>query len=266
MPVRSGLWPHRAWRRGARARRRAGGFGPSALPRLSAAARPADSPLVTRAVIALCIFGLFFMIKESNLPIRDQVLRFAGSLLSTDYDLREALQRARAVPVLGRWVRGIESRVTEGRQPGSAGPGSPDGGARGASMGAMSWPVEGAIAAGFGWAPEPGANREVFHEGVDIEAPEGTLVRAALDGTVAEVQESRVYGNAILIDHGDGVATFYGHCRDVWVARRQQVRRGDPIASVGKTGLTGSPLLHFEVRVGGVPQDPCAWIGAGERI
>lgn len=131
---------------------------------------------------------------------------------------------------------------------------------------AMSWPVEGSIVAGFGWAPEPGTNREVFHEGVDIEASEGTLVKAALDGRIVDIKESRIFGNTVLIDHGDGVATFYAHCRDVWVRRLQEVRQGDPIASVGKTGQARSPHLHFEVRVDGVPEDPCTWIGTGERI
>jgi murein DD-endopeptidase MepM/ murein hydrolase activator NlpD len=123
---------------------------------------------------------------------------------------------------------------------------------------ALGWPVRGPILSGFGAAR--GRRR---HEGVDIKAPRGTLVRAAAAGRVVESRWLRGYGNLVTLDHGDGVQTRYAHMAEVFVRRGARVARGQPIATVGATGNATTPHLHFEVRRGGRLRDPMAWLPAG---
>jgi murein DD-endopeptidase MepM/ murein hydrolase activator NlpD len=95
-----------------------------------------------------------------------------------------------------------------------------------------------------------------MHEGIDIAAPLGATIAAAADGRVIFAGEEGGYGNVVIIDHGNDLATLYGHCSQIFVATGQDVQRGQAIAAVGSTGHSTGPHLHFEVRVGGSPVDP----------
>ena len=95
-----------------------------------------------------------------------------------------------------------------------------------------------------------------MHTGVDFGAPTGATIRAAGGGTVLLSAYNRGYGNCVIIDHGGGVTTLYGHCSARLVREGQQVRQGQEIARVGATGLATGPHLHFEVRHNGVPVRP----------
>jgi murein DD-endopeptidase MepM/ murein hydrolase activator NlpD len=86
-------------------------------------------------------------------------------------------------------------------------------------------------------------------------------VRAAAGGVVFHAAPFGSFGNFIAIDHGDGLTTFYAHLNSIEVSEGQWVSRGDRIAGVGSTGRSTGPHLHFEVRVGGVPQDPRGYLG-----
>lgn len=127
---------------------------------------------------------------------------------------------------------------------------------RGSGKGKLIWPVTGAVVSNFGMRYHPILGYARMHTGVDIGAPMGAPVAAAASGTVAFAGWSGGYGNFIVIDHGDGLATAYAHLSRIGVSRGQFVSQGQIIGNVGSTGLSTGPHLHFEVRVNGSPVDP----------
>ena len=96
------------------------------------------------------------------------------------------------------------------------------------------------------------------HKGIDIGADKGTPIYAAASGTVyvSQYGYSGGYGNYIILSHGNGIQTLYGHCSELCVSAGETVSQGQPIARVGSTGISTGNHLHFEVRVNGVAQDP----------
>src|SRR5205085_9869992 len=95
-----------------------------------------------------------------------------------------------------------------------------------------------------------------LHTGVDLAAPTGTPIHAAGDGRVIFSGYRGGYGNCIIIDHGGGTATLYGHCSRLYAGVGRTVRAGDVIAAVGSTGFSTGPHCHFEVRINGRPVNP----------
>ena len=126
--------------------------------------------------------------------------------------------------------------------------------------GQLAWPVSGTITSPFGMRPNPFGGGLEFHQGLDIAAPMGTTVTAAASGTVISAGWYGGYGNYILIDHGGGMSTGYGHLSQIFVSNGQQVQKGQAIGAVGSTGMSTGPHLHFEVRIGGKPTDPAAYL------
>lgn len=122
--------------------------------------------------------------------------------------------------------------------------------------GTLMRPVNGRITSGFGSRFHPILRERRMHAGVDFAAPSGTPIRAAAPGVVIQARYSRGYGNMIVIDHGGGLSTLYAHCSRLFVRSGARVDRGDVIASVGSTGLSTGPHLHFEVRINGSPVNP----------
>ncbi len=100
-----------------------------------------------------------------------------------------------------------------------------------------------------------------MHDGLDIAAPEGTPIQAAQGGTVAHAGWIKGYGNAVILDHGNGTTTLYGHASELLVKAGERVERGAPIAKVGNTGHSTGPHLHFEVRQEGRTVDPRRALG-----
>lgn len=95
-----------------------------------------------------------------------------------------------------------------------------------------------------------------MHTGQDIAAPSGTAIKAAGSGKVITAAYLNGYGNTVVIDHGGGVSTLYGHCSRLFVSVGQTVSQGQKIAAVGSTGYSTGPHLHFEVRINGKPVNP----------
>lgn len=124
----------------------------------------------------------------------------------------------------------------------------------------LETPVAGELVSPFGrrWHPILKENR--MHNGIDISAQEGTPVRAALDGVVVEVAEEEELGKLVRLRHSNGITTVYGHLKEVYVRAEDQVKQGLIIGSVGNTGLSEAPHLHFEVWEKGVAQDPEKWL------
>ncbi len=115
-----------------------------------------------------------------------------------------------------------------------------------------------------GWRVTSGFGRrgDDRHDGIDIGAPAGTAVRAAAAGEVAYAGNLPGYGNVIILRHGGGYATVYAHNAWNMVGEGRRVRRGETIATVGRTGRTTGPNLHFEVRRDNIPQDPMRYLPA----
>jgi len=113
------------------------------------------------------------------------------------------------------------------------------------------WPVDGGVlTSSFG--PRDASH----HDGIDISAPAGTPVRAARDGRVLYSDELRGYGNLMILEHDGGYATVYAHLRDTRADLGDSVRQGEEIATVGETGKTSGPNLHFEIRKDNVARNP----------
>ncbi|QZY57569.1 M23 family metallopeptidase [Crassaminicella profunda] len=126
----------------------------------------------------------------------------------------------------------------------------------------MLWPLPDykKITSTFGKKVHPKFNKVKMHTGIDIAAPQGKVIVAATDGTVIKAGDLGGYGNAIIIDHGNGLATMYGHCSELLVKEDTKVKKGDEIAKVGSTGFSTGPHLHFEVRKEGEPVDPLEYV------
>jgi murein DD-endopeptidase MepM/ murein hydrolase activator NlpD len=127
--------------------------------------------------------------------------------------------------------------------------------------GSMIWPVDGPVVSGFGSRTINGSYE--YHPGIDIAVPEGTPIRAALDGTVSLQQseaESGGYGNYTCLDHGGGLSTCYAHQSSFVATLGQSVSQGDIIGYTGCTGYCLGPHLHFEVRINGSVTDPMGYL------
>ena len=171
--------------------------------------------------------------------VRDQERAWtdeANALSSASAQLSAQLQAAQAPP-----------------GPGASGTAPPASGAP-ASAGGLIWPVSGPITSPFGmrWGS--------LHPGLDIGAGMGTPIKAAAAGRVIVAAYSGGYGNLVVIDHGNGIATAYAHQSQIAVSVGQQVGQGQVIGYVGSTGFSTGPHLHFEVRVNGTPVDPMGYL------
>lgn len=124
-----------------------------------------------------------------------------------------------------------------------------------ASGGTLAWPVLGSVSSRFG--PRWGH----MHSGIDIAAAYETTIHAAAAGKVIFVGWYGQYGRCVILDHGGGLTTLYGHASSILVHTGDHVQRGDAIAEVGSSGNSTGPHLHFEVRVVGEPRNPLNYLG-----
>jgi murein DD-endopeptidase MepM/ murein hydrolase activator NlpD len=122
------------------------------------------------------------------------------------------------------------------------------------------WPVRGYLSATFGHRIDPFTNQRDFHSGIDISTPSGTKIIAPADGVIVSCGTKSGYGNTLVIDHGFGVVTRYGHLDGFNVRPGQRVHRNDVIGFVGNTGRSTAPHLHYEVWVRDQAQNPIQYI------
>ena len=126
--------------------------------------------------------------------------------------------------------------------------------------GAMIWPLGGPITSDFGWRVHPITGAQRFHSGIDIGGDYGDAICAAQAGTVEYAGWISGYGNAVIINHGGGISTLYGHCQSLNVSVGENVSQGDVIAYCGSTGNSTGPHCHFEVRENGEPVNPLSYL------
>ncbi len=122
------------------------------------------------------------------------------------------------------------------------------------------WPIRGWVTSDFGHRLDPFTAERIMHKGLDISGPFGAPVAAPSDATVIFAGMEGGYGKVVVLDHGFGVKTRYGHLSDINVKVGDRIKRGDKIAAVGNTGRSTGPHLHYEVRVNGVPENPRKFI------
>jgi murein hydrolase activator len=160
-------------------------------------------------------------------------------------DLQEKQRRAAKVPPPAR--------------PGPA-PGGTTGTGFAALRGRLLWPAEGRVVGEFGAQIHPRFGTKTFKNGIDIGVAEGTSIVAVYGGQVLYTGWFRGYGNLIIVDHGGEYYTLYAHAAEIKVKEGDEVKQGQAIATVGDTGSLQGPLLYFEVRHAGRPQDPAQWL------
>lgn len=126
--------------------------------------------------------------------------------------------------------------------------------------GQLGWPASGEITSPFGYRTHPIWGTTIYHAGIDIGVDEGVPVHAADGGTVVWSGWMGGYGYAVVIDHGNGLSTLYGHNSELVVSEGEAVGKGQVIAYAGSTGNSTGPHVHFEVRVNGDPVDPMGYL------
>ena len=123
------------------------------------------------------------------------------------------------------------------------------------SRGEKSW-----VTSSFGFRVSPFTGQREFHQGFDISTRKGTPILATADGVVTFAGNKGLLGKTVIIDHGHGMVTRYGHCSKFLKKRGEKVKRWEPIALVGNTGRSTGPHVHYEVRLNGIPVNPYKYI------
>ena len=121
-------------------------------------------------------------------------------------------------------------------------------------------PTKGWVTSGFGYRSSPFTRNREFHRGIDIAGRVGTSVVAPADGRVRFAGSKRSLGNSIVLEHGYGIESLYGHLSELGVKVGQRVRRGEQIGAMGSTGRSTGPHLHYQVEVNGAPVNPRNYI------
>ncbi|MDR1062306.1 MAG: peptidoglycan DD-metalloendopeptidase family protein [Clostridiales bacterium] len=175
---------------------------------------------------------------------------------------REAAAKAAAAEKAAAEKAAAEKAAASGAGGGGSGSAS---GSSASGGSAMRWPLPGyfTLSSTFGTRTHPVTKTVKKHTGIDIPAPTGTSIAAAKGGTVIISGVQGGYGNTVVISHGDGLTTLYGHCSKLLVKSGQTVQQGAVIAKVGSTGVSTGPHLHFEVRKNGSPVQPLDYVKAG---
>ena len=130
----------------------------------------------------------------------------------------------------------------------------------GGGTGKFIWPVQGEITSYYGWRTHPIFGTTRYHSGYDIACDTGTPIAAADSGTVVYSGWLGGYGYCVMIDHGGGLVSLYGHNSELWVSEGQYVQQGQTIALAGSTGWSTGPHCHFEARLNGELTDPMNYL------
>ena len=188
-------------------------------------------------------------------PAKTSAPASGGPLIRPDNlnprDLQAALDDlAKQVEVRSNTLAALESRIFEERIRNNLIP--------------TARPVaDDARSSGFGWRLDPFTGQNAMHEGLDFMAEPGTPILSAAAGIILNAERHPHYGNLVEIDHGNNLTTRYAHAKDIFVKAGEIVKRGQRIATVGSTGRSTGPHLHFEVRLGGAAQNPSRFLEQG---
>lgn len=199
--------------------------------------------LVKKALVAMVLFAVVYGLHLTDTRISRSVDDSIRYILTAQTDFSAVTEElAKYAP------KGFDQEVLKRVQGTVSKPADP--------LQYMSKPAEGKLAIPYGWQTHPVLKQEMMHDGISIEAQLGSGVKAASPGKVKAITESAKYGKTIVLEHGQETETVYGHLGEVMVRPEESVSQGQVIARVGKTGITGSPMLYFEVREKGKTVDP----------
>lgn len=176
---------------------------------------------------------------------RPDVLSPLDLQLALDELSRRIAQRSETLTILEEWI--FEERIRELMLPT-----------------ALPVPAGVSMSSNFGWRRDPFTGQTAMHEGIDFPAEPGTPILAAAAGIVKRVERHPQFGNMVDVDHGEEVMTRYAHAQEILVEPGQFVKRGEQIATIGSTGRSTGPHLHFEVRIGGAAVNPMRFIERGD--
>ena len=194
--------------------------------------------------------------REEAARARDALLdarvRKASYLRALQQDRRKSLDALRELEDAARELGGLADSLARGAPPP----------AREVDhlRGALDWPVAGRVVSGFGRTVHPQFKTAVPHPGLDIAAPEGTDIRASLEGKVVYSSWLRGYGLTAILEHAGGLMSVYAHAAALLVEVGEEVKRGQLLGKVGDTGSLRGPFLYFELRKDGKPVDPAPWL------
>jgi len=214
----------------------------------SAASRPAAAPAVVPAPSGVAPMGEADNAAQADAQVQSVPLAAAPAVVARPLDGPPAAPLAAPAPTAPADAGAPPAAGPSAPTEAASATGAPAGAA--AQQAAWSWPADGPVLVKFDAA---------HGKGVDIGTTEDAPVRAAADGSVSYTGSFLDYGNLVILVHGNGLRTVYGHNKSIQVSQGQTVTRGQTIALSGKTG-SAAPLLHFEVRLKGVPVDPLEYL------
>jgi murein DD-endopeptidase MepM/ murein hydrolase activator NlpD len=242
--------------------------------------------LVAAIVFCCCLYGLYGLTQQAaHLQTEFENQRLRAENARQQQELNELNSRVNAVEDTSRKLAEQSGVVDEKNAlPGTGGPALPLEGEglavleqkmnhlerilhayeavfRGRGYTPSIWPVQGKLDSGFGGRRNPfGGNSYEFHSGQDIEAEWGAPVIAGGTGKVTFAGWQNGYGQLVVIDHGDGLTTRYGHLSHIDVSQGQTLMRGQFLGEVGSTGRSTGPHLHYEVRINDEPVNPLQYL------
>ncbi|SDG07816.1 Peptidase family M23 [Thermoanaerobacter thermohydrosulfuricus] len=214
-------------------------------------------------IISLVLLGMILLFKVVDVPIANSFINATKSVLSYDMNYENTKKGLKLVQSKIPWLKEsvikvfspTEEKTSENKTSSDVSQ---------ASIKMIS-PVTGKVTSGFGMRVDPITNQLTNHTGIDIDAPIGTEVKAALDGVVMLVEEqNQDFGKVIVLRHANDVRTVYAHLSEILVKEKDQVKQGDIIGKTGDTGKVTAPHLHFEVWENGKPVDPLTKVVIGD--
>ena len=200
------------------------------------------------------------LLKQKNLEISGLETQIGENAAKLEKLLQEAEAAKKRQEEARRAAEEAARRAAQAADEAAA-----SGGSAGSSYvsgsGVLAYPVANPrITSGFGYRDAPTQGATSKHDGIDFGAPSGTPIYASADGVVVTARYNSARGNYVVINHGNGMQTWYQHCSSVYVSPGQKVKKGQNIASVGSTGIVTGPHLHYEVHVNGVPVNPLNYL------
>jgi len=215
------------------------------------------SKILRQAVIAASLLLLVLCLRVLPAELADRAGGAVHGLVTHDSDLPGLLERTRALPVFQEDWR---LSVWPFEEPNDGGQEQKTGSTEEFSQ--LVLPVEGAVSSSFGWRANEGTGEQEFHGGLDFKAAEGTPVLAVAGGTVTSIwQDEDGYGLVLELRHQGRWSSLYAHLQETLVREGDEVRAGQVIARVGKSGNAAAPHLHFEIRANGHEIDPAPKLG-----
>ena len=183
-------------------------------------------------------------------PQTQSVYNYSKKVLNENYDYGSLIEKTKSIDLnklqdkITNIIEQIKNKATGGET------------AKDKIKNQFILPVEGVETSSYGYRKDPVTKEEKFHAGIDIDAKENTDVKASYDGKIKDCGEDGQLGKYILIDHGDGIETKYGHLNEILIKKEDAVKKSQVVAKSGNTGKSTGPHLHFELLYMGENEDP----------